>query len=186
MSNEKNIEITDCHQSRLQVFSIISTMCNAFFSAMFKYFYAVYEENSPSCLTQCFLTQITFLSLLNVCPQSESFKDWNRWKSGWVKSIKYSRYCSRSNLHSQMEMRACAFLWQSNISLCNNLLEQEIVSGNGIIWAVCKSAPWPRHINHANIPPLSFLQAGCPSCCPTNSIKALKAITFVLSMIYPY
>jgi len=21
----------------------------------------------------------------------------------------------------------------------------------------------------------SFLQAGCPSCCPTNSIKALKA-----------
>jgi len=28
--------------------------------------------------------------------------------------------------------------------------------------------------NHANIPPLSFLQAGCPSCCPTNSVKALK------------
>jgi len=29
--------------------------------------------------------------------------------------------------------------------------------------------------NHANIPPLSFLQAGCPSCRPTNSFKALKA-----------
>jgi len=29
--------------------------------------------------------------------------------------------------------------------------------------------------NHANIPPLSFLQAGCPSCRPTDSIKALKA-----------
>jgi len=28
--------------------------------------------------------------------------------------------------------------------------------------------------NHASIPPLSFLQAGCPSCCPTNSIKALN------------
>ena len=27
--------------------------------------------------------------------------------------------------------------------------------------------------NHANIPPLSFLQAGCPSCRPTNSVKAL-------------
>ena len=25
----------------------------------------------------------------------------------------------------------------------------------------------------ASIPPLSFLQARCPSCCPTNSIKAL-------------
>jgi len=30
--------------------------------------------------------------------------------------------------------------------------------------------------NHATTPPLSFLQAGCPSCHPTNSIKALKAI----------
>jgi len=29
--------------------------------------------------------------------------------------------------------------------------------------------------NHASAPPLSFLQAGCPSCHPTNSIKALKA-----------
>ena len=28
--------------------------------------------------------------------------------------------------------------------------------------------------NHARTPPLSFLQAGCPSCCPTNSVKALK------------
>jgi len=29
--------------------------------------------------------------------------------------------------------------------------------------------------NNASTPPLSFLQAGCPSCCPTNSVKALKA-----------
>ena len=29
--------------------------------------------------------------------------------------------------------------------------------------------------NHASTPPLSFLLAGCPSCCPTNSVKALKA-----------
>jgi len=28
--------------------------------------------------------------------------------------------------------------------------------------------------NHASTPPLSFLQAGCPSCSPTNSVKALK------------
>jgi len=31
--------------------------------------------------------------------------------------------------------------------------------------------------NHASTPPLSFLQAGCPSCRPTNSVKALKALT---------
>ena len=31
--------------------------------------------------------------------------------------------------------------------------------------------------NHASTPRLSFLQAGCPSCRPTNSVKALKAIS---------
>ena len=30
--------------------------------------------------------------------------------------------------------------------------------------------------NHASIPSLSFLQAGCPSCRPTNSVNALKAV----------
>ena len=29
--------------------------------------------------------------------------------------------------------------------------------------------------NHTSSPPLSFLQAGCPSCRPTNSVKPLKA-----------
>ena len=29
--------------------------------------------------------------------------------------------------------------------------------------------------NHTSTPPLSFLQAGCPSCRPSNSVKALKA-----------
>jgi len=29
---------------------------------------------------------------------------------------------------------------------------------------------------HASTPPLSFLQAGCPSCRPTNRVKALKAL----------
>jgi len=32
--------------------------------------------------------------------------------------------------------------------------------------------------NHASNPPLSFLQAGCPSCHPTNSIKALKGFVY--------
>jgi len=29
--------------------------------------------------------------------------------------------------------------------------------------------------NHASTPLLNFLQAGCPSCHPTDSVKALKA-----------
>ena len=35
--------------------------------------------------------------------------------------------------------------------------------------------------NHANTSPLSFLQAGCPSCRPTNSVKALKAVIYLLT-----
>jgi len=34
--------------------------------------------------------------------------------------------------------------------------------------------------NHASTPPLSFLQAGCPSCRPTNSVKALKSLYQIL------
>jgi len=34
--------------------------------------------------------------------------------------------------------------------------------------------------NHDSTPPLSFLQAGCPSCRPTNSVKALKLKPFLI------
>jgi len=36
--------------------------------------------------------------------------------------------------------------------------------------------------NNASTPPLSFLQAGCPSCHQTNRVKALKARDFSLSL----
>ena len=38
--------------------------------------------------------------------------------------------------------------------------------------------------NHTSIPPLSFLQAGCPSCHPNNSIKALKG--YYLSFMHKH
>ena len=37
--------------------------------------------------------------------------------------------------------------------------------------------------NHASTPPLSFVQAGCRSCCPTNSIIALKAPIVILMLV---
>ena len=37
--------------------------------------------------------------------------------------------------------------------------------------------------NYANIPPLSFLQAGCPSCRPTNSVKVLKILGKLLILL---
>ena len=56
------------------------------------------------------------------------------------------------------------------------LLKLEIVSGSGISWAICKSAPHSRQITTPAPHYSVFLQAGCPSCHPTNSVKALKAI----------
>ena len=55
------------------------------------------------------------------------------------------------------------------------LLNQETVSGSGISWAICKSAPRSRQITTPAPHHSVLLQAGCPSCHPTNSIKALKA-----------
>jgi len=38
--------------------------------------------------------------------------------------------------------------------------------------------------NHASTPPLRFLQAGCPSCCPTNTVKTLKAnVKYTVKMV---
>jgi len=55
------------------------------------------------------------------------------------------------------------------------LLKQETVSGSGISWDICKSAHRSRQITMPAPHHLVFLQAGCPSCHPTNSVKALKA-----------
>ena len=54
------------------------------------------------------------------------------------------------------------------------LLKQQTVSGSGISWAVCKSATRSRQITMPAPHHSVFLQAGCPSCYPTNSVKALK------------
>ena len=56
------------------------------------------------------------------------------------------------------------------------LLKQETVSGSGITRAVCKSAPRSRQITMPAPHYSVFLQAGCPICRPTNSVKALKVV----------
>ena len=60
------------------------------------------------------------------------------------------------------------------------LLKQETVSGSGIRWAIWTSAPRSRQITTPAPHHCSFLQAGCPSCRPTNSVKALKALQILL------
>jgi len=50
-----------------------------------------------------------------------------------------------------------------------DLLKQETVSGSGISWTICKSAPRSRE-NHASTPPLSFYRLDAlPAAQPTAS-----------------
>ena len=53
-------------------------------------------------------------------------------------------------------------------------LKQETLTGSGISWAICKPAPRSRQITMPAAHHSFFLQARCPSCHPTNSVKALK------------
>ena len=54
------------------------------------------------------------------------------------------------------------------------LLMQETVSGSGISWALCKSAPRSRQITMPAPHRSVLLQARCPSWRQSNSAKALK------------
>jgi len=50
------------------------------------------------------------------------------------------------------------------------LLEQDIVSGSDISWAICKSAPWPRHIiMRASHHSVFYWPDGLPATQPTAS-----------------
>ena len=55
------------------------------------------------------------------------------------------------------------------------LLKQETVSGSGISWAPCKSAPSSRQTTTPAPHHSVFHRPVASSCRPTNSIKALKA-----------
>jgi len=54
------------------------------------------------------------------------------------------------------------------------LRKQETVSGSGISWAICKSAPRSRQPRQH--PTTQLIQAGCPSWHPTDSVKALESV----------
>ena len=66
--------------------------------------------------------------------------------------------------------------WASirNIKPILILRKQETVSGSGISWAICKSAPRSRQPRQH--PTTQLIQAGCPSWHPTDSVKALESV----------
>jgi len=67
---------------------------------------------------------------------------------------------------------------------------------NNLDFTEARDSEWQRHQlghmqvytllqtdNNTSTPPLSFLQAGCPSCRPTNSVKALKALSTLAKVL---
>ena len=65
--------------------------------------------------------------------------------------------------------------FQQTALIVEMCLFEGYVSVSGIRWAICKSAPRSGQITTPAPHHSVFLQAGCPSCCPTNSVKALTA-----------
>jgi len=67
-----------------------------------------------------------------------------------------------------------------------DLLEQEISEWQWHQLGHMQICTLTQTYNHTSIPPLSFSEAGYPSCHPTNSIIALKvkAKTYIKSLKY--
>jgi len=96
----------------------------------------------------------------------------------------YTHTCMR--MRTRTRTHTHTFIGTRKVKPIWILLKQETVDGSGISWAMCKAAPYSRQTttpapHHSYV----FLQAGCPSCRPTNSVKALKAYLLTLVRMHP-
>jgi len=95
-----------------------------------------------------------------------------------LRKLWHTARLSRTNRHKVIKSeKQSGFFWPTVYIL---LLKQKTVSGSGITWVVCKSAPRSRQITTPAPHHSVFLQAECPSCRSTNSIKALKVHEYVM------
>ena len=124
-------------------------------------------------------------------PADSWWKGMSHHYAGCYYSYSYCRYYLHTHTHTHMHTNThtrltALFPWlpgwagTRKVKPIWSLLKQETVSGSGISWAICKSAPCSKQITMPAPHHSSFLQAGCPSCCPTNSVKALKAKLLLL------
>jgi len=101
-------------------------------------------------------------------------------------------YIGNSRLHHLLCMRACVLLCMRYTHARTHTHLTALCPGlpGWAGFTEARDSEWQWHQlghmqvctslqtdNHANTPPLSFLLAGCPSCRPTNSVKALKTTT---------
>ena len=94
----------------------------------------------------------------------------------WAIVIAWTLHTRTHNCLTALFPRLPGWSGTRKVKLIWILLKQETVSGSGISWAICKSAPRSSQIITPATHHSVFLQAGCPSCCPTNSVKALKVL----------
>jgi len=109
----------------------------------------------------------------------------NFWVCSW-QSFTY-RTCDISHTHTHTQLFYCSSGicpglpgWAGTRKVKPGRLKPIWIYWNKREWvAVASAGPYASlHLipdNHASVPSLIFLQAGCPSCCPTNCVKALKA-----------
>jgi len=156
------------------------TSCTSFFRGSDPAIYEAPEttitDSSPYTSVACQSLQVTKTTYfkLNSLPRHMDKTDEYRvncWKEN--NSVVHVT----KNTHTRLRLTAlCLGLprWASTRKVKTNLdfIESTTVSGSGISWAICKSAPCSRQITMPAPHHSSFLQAGCPS---TNSVKALKA-----------
>ena len=86
---------------------------------------------------------------------------------------------ARTHTHTPIYRPLSGTTWVSQYQKCKTNLDFTEARDSEWQWhqlghmQICNSL---QTDNHSSTPPLSFLQAGCPSCHPTNSNKALKAL----------
>ena len=98
-------------------------------------------------------------------------------QTGSLATTAYCYHCQSTQTHTHVERPLSGTTRVSRYQKGKPiwiLLKQETVSGSGISWAICKSAPCSRQITMPAPHHSVFLQARCPSCRTINSIKALK------------
>jgi len=107
-----------------------------------------------------------------------------------------STACTHTHAHTHTTILQSSWIlssttrvsWQQKGKTNLALLVQEIVSGSGISWAICKSAPWPWHIttptsHHSVIYRLDALPA--TELTASTQLKAiLQSLFWLLKTLY--
>ena len=99
----------------------------------------------------------------------------------------YARARTRTRTHARTHTHTHAHTFNGPLSGTTQVSRYQ-KGKTDLDFTEARDSAWQRHQlghmqvctsfqtdNHTSTPPLSFLQAGCPSCRPTNSFKALKA-----------